>query len=355
MGNIYLDNIIFNLQKSGGGSVYWGELIQRFNSIDNFKFISPNLLSDNIVVNKLSLNNVLFEKNIPLDILRYLPLSVKIEEFSMFHSSYYRFSAQKNIFNITTVHDFVYEYYYSGIRKFIHHKQKALAVKNSTAIICISESTRNDLFKFYPDLIKNKRIEVIHNGVSDDFFITEDKRSINHLNIEDFKYVLYVGHRSTYKNFIFTVEVLANLPKEYKLLIVGNALLKEEISLLEFKLAHRYVFVGNVSNTQLNQIYNNVECLLYPSSYEGFGIPVIEAFKCGCPVIAQNIPVISEITGDYEMLVHGLNLNKFVKQILMLKNQKFKSNIIDVGVEKSTKFSWDKCSSEVLSIYNTIR
>jgi glycosyltransferase involved in cell wall biosynthesis len=351
----YFDNIIFFLQKSGGGSVYWGELIKRFSCDTDSVFIQPKLDTENIVFNQIELNNTIKEIEIPLNILRYLPLTIKIDDGSIFHSSFYRYSIQKGVKNVTTVHDFTNERFSKGLSRFVHHKQKGLAVKNSSGIICISQKTKNDLYEFYPHFMKGKMVEVIYNGVSDDFFLINDKESI----LKDFqselhRYVLFIGHRSYYKNFDFAVEVIKNLPQEYKLLIVGNPLTELEKIMLEKNISNKYYFLGNISNKMLNEIYNISECLLYPSNYEGFGIPVIEAFKSGCPVIAQRIAVLEEITNDAAILVDGLNKNNFIDKIKQLKNDRFKSELINLGISQADKFSWERCTQEVNNFYETI-
>ena len=352
----YFDNIIYFLQKSGGGSVYWGEITKRFvNDPDSF-FIQPALTSENIVYRQLEFKNTIREKKFPLKILRYTPLTVPVNPDSIFHSSYYRYCGQKGVKNVVTVHDFTHEHFAKGLPRFVHHTQKGIAVKKAAGIICISEKTKNDLYAFYPEYVKGKKVEVIYNGVSDDFYLINDisAKQNRRLPEDKFKCVLYIGHRTNYKNFNFTVEVIKNLPNEYKLLIVGNELTNEENIFLEKNIKGKYIFLGNLTNHELNEIYNISECLLYPSSYEGFGIPVIEAFKCGCPVIAQKIPVIEEISAEAALLVEDLSIKKFINAISELKNVNFKSGLIKAGIKQAEKYSWFKCSTEVNKFYETI-
>ena len=353
--NKYFDNIIFYLQKSGGGSVYWGELIKRFLTNSNNHFIEPDCKTSNIFYINNQFNKILENKFIPLNILRYLPITIKLEENSIFHSSYYRISKQSTIKNVVTVHDFVYEKYYSGIPKYIHHNQKKIAISNATGIICISNSTKNDLINYFPELVRKKRIEVIYNGVSDIFNklnISENK--VLFPELLNVKCILFVGHRSIYKNFKFAVELLSCLPKDYKLGIVGKELTKEEKQMLNKKIPNKFIFFGNVSNEELNQIYNFSHCLLYPSSYEGFGIPVIEAFKSGCPVIAQNIDSIKEISKNNALLVNGLDKTKFLNQIISLNDINFREDKILCGIDISNDYSWNKCYSLVDQFYKSI-
>jgi mannosyltransferase len=352
----YFDNILFFLQRSGGGSVYWGELMKRFNSFnsDSTTFIQPNAETSNIILPHLKLTPVLKEKSIPVSILRYLPLSISLPESAIFHSSYYRYTTQKSVSNFVTVHDFIYENYRSGVAKFIHAKQKAAAIKHSKGIVCISQNTRKDLLKYYPSLTRHKKIQIIYNGVSEDFKILPEEELRNsgyYLLFRQHNYLLYIGHRTVYKNFDFAIEVVKELPEKYKLAIVGNPLNEQELKVLQQKLGNRFLFLGNISNSQLNHIYNLSHCLLYPSNYEGFGIPILEANRSGCPVVAQNVSSIPEILSCRFMLVDGLNINDFKNKILALENSTLRSDIILEGYNNSLQFSWDKCFKELNDFY----
>ena len=354
--NIYLDNIIFYLQKYGGISVYWEELAKRIISNGNVNFIQPNKISDNIFYQNLSLGGVINEQNIPLAILRYLPLTVEIPGDSIFHSSYYRYSNSKDVKNVVTIHDFIYELYGNGISKFVHHEQKKRAVHNSKGIICISNSTRDDLTRFFSNKLKGKNITTIYNGVSECFFYIADKVSlkIGYPEVIESRLILFVGKRSHYKNFRLAVLVIKELPKEYKLAIVGNELNSTEKEFLYKNIPNRYIYFGNVSTNKLNEIYNIAECLIYPSNYEGFGIPIVEAFKCYCPVIAKKCPASEEISGGAAILIDNNNITSFRNEIIQLNMGSNKDYLTTLGYEVSKKYSWEKCYRETFEFYSSL-
>ena len=162
---IIYDNIIFSLQKAGGISVYWYELIKRLQNKNNVLFFEKN--NENIFSKNLNIKTHI-ESRLPIKILRYLPFLKNLPEKYIFHSSYYRVSLQKNVLNIVTVYDFTYEFFRRGVAKTIHSLQKGFAINNADGIICISENTKKDLLKFYPN-VDEEKVKVIYNGVVDEF------------------------------------------------------------------------------------------------------------------------------------------------------------------------------------------
>ncbi len=349
---INYDNIIYSLQKAGGISIYWTELIKRIVKKDNVSFYesqNSNIFRKEIVIVTKE------ESGINFNILRYLPFIKKLPSKSIFHSSYYRVALQKDVVNITTVHDFTYEYFRSGLAKYIHVWQKGFAIKKSDGIICVSENTKKDLIKFYP-MIDESKIKVIYNGVGDEFINLENPKEYltdEFERLKDKKYILYIGDRSSYKNFDIAVEVLKKL-NDYSLVVVGG----KDFSTTELEnmvdIKDRVYHFRGIGGDKLNTLYNNAFCLLYPSSYEGFGIPISEAMKAGCPVVSTNISSIPEVAGDSGLLVDEIKVDSFKNEIKKLENNEFRSELINKGLEQSKKFSWDKCFDDTYSFYQEV-
>jgi mannosyltransferase len=352
--NIVLDNIIFSLQKSGGISVVWSEMVKRLLlKSDNLSFLEYNKSMNNIFRQKLSIEGCeILSANYPIfQVQRYLNPVINNKNPFLFHSSYYRVSKNKKAINFTTVHDFTYEYFVPGLKKQIHSMQKRIAIQNSDYIICISENTKKDLLKFIPN-VDSSKIFVIHNGVSDDFYPLPPNTSYK-LPFKKYDYLLFVGSRVSYKNFDLVLDVVSHT--DFNLIIVGAPLTEKEKSYMNKKKINetKYQCLSNITNQELNILYNYAFSLIYPSSYEGFGLPVLEAQKAGCPVVAYNNSSIPEIIGLERMLVDNLTFDSFISKLDVLSQKENREVIIKEGLINSNKYTWDDTFNKLYSLYQT--
>ena len=304
---VTFDNIIFSLQRYGGISVVWTELLNRA------------LADKDLAVKELDYHQI------PMRFMeRYRIPAYKAETPSVFHSSYFRVLPQKGVYNVTTVHDLTYHFYRRGLAKAVHLWEEERALKNSEAVICVSENTKRDLLRFYP-WVKEENIYVVYNGVGDEFYPIK--------SVEKKGYLLFIGNSQVpYKHFDVAQEVARKTG-------------------LELKVA------AHVTREQLNIMYNEALCLLYPSDYEGFGIPILEAQKAGCPVIAQNNSSIPEVMGEGGFMVAPGALTRMADEmadkVRLILSQSMQP-VIEKGMQNAGRFTWDKTYTQTKHVYEDI-
>lgn len=345
---IILDNIGFSLQRMGGLSVVWGALLNTLKK-SNLSYICMEYPWDKLNEVRRSLVGINVEQchSKHLQIERYLDPPIVNNKPFIFHSSHYRICKNKCAINVTTVHDFTYEKYRKGLPLWVHSWQKFRAIRKADIVVCISENTKRDVLHYLPD-IDEKKIRIIYNGVSTDYKVLDTDKYTNLGN-----YVVFVGSRQPYKQFDLVVQSLKDT--QYKLAIVGGALNEEEERFVNEVLGKdNYVQLGYLSNLELNELYNKAVCLAYPSAYEGFGIPVLEAQRAGCPVIAYNASSIPEIIGKTPLLLDELSIVDFRSKLEILKDKTTRNEIIVTGLENSKRFSWERMGNEYVALYKEL-
>ncbi|WP_067515006.1 glycosyltransferase family 4 protein [Endozoicomonas ascidiicola] len=352
---ILLDNIVFEIQKAGGISAVWSAVLNELNERHAECTVLENpTCKDNIFYQEISQAKIVEDIG-NLTLRRYQDVKCK-ENITLFHSSYFRVHASKKIKNIVTVHDFVYEKYDKGIRKYIHLFQKKHALKRADVIICVSENTKADLLTYHP-WIDNSIVRVIHNGVDKEFkpLLNTDENP----RISEPPYLLYVGGRNIHKNFKAALQLLTcdeSVKLSLHLKVVGGGVFSESERLLikELKLSNRVKHYSNINNHELNHFYNNAYALIYPSFYEGFGIPPLEAMAAGCPVICSNVSSIPEVVGNAGLMFDPHTPEEAEEYLVKLQDSSFRDSVINQGLLRASQFSWEKTGRETVNLYKEL-
>ena len=352
--DLIYDNIVFAIQNHGGVSVVWEELLNRAGKELDAKYIDVDTTKvNNYNRKRIDIpNDKIISKISCSRISRYMPVRLSSDKSFIFHSSYYRYCTNRNAINITTVHDFTYELFRSGLQQKVHTWQKFSAIRHSDAVVCISENTKRDLLRLLPDVDESK-VYVIYNGISEKFHQLHENTAMYQLPFSSNSYLIFIGRRDEYKNFDIVVKALSKT--KWNLLIIGSQLNKNEENFVQsFLPKERYKCVSNIDDEILNLYYNYAAALLYPSSYEGFGLPVLEAQRAGCPVIAYNASSIPEVIGCTPLLIDNLTEAEIVSKINLLNDVALIEDIKIEGLRNVQRFSWDKMAQQYIELYNEV-
>ncbi|AAM30350.1 mannosyltransferase [Methanosarcina mazei Go1] len=367
--NILYDYSIFHLQRYGGISRYFYELINR---ISLNKEASINVF-EGFHINEYGLsgnkNNFNLYKGYKIPYIKYIYNVVKLDpiwfrmtyshmgNLDIFHPTYYREDLDKfrNSAVVITVHDMIHELYKDQFSKYDPTtKYKRLSVNAADAIICVSENTKKDIIRIYN--VPEEKIWVVYHGSSLNKIKSLDMDKFTKENSLKKPYLLYVGNRDGYKNFSLLMNVYAaHFADDFNLLCFGGGNFKETelILLTKYNLLDKVIHV-NGSDDFLAALYKKAFCLIYPSLYEGFGIPPLEAMSLGCPVIASNTSSIPEVVGNGGILFDPLSEEDLTRSIDSLMNHRSRSRLILKGFQQEKKFSWDKTASETFNVYKSI-
>ena len=350
---IYLDNIIFNLQQSGGISRYWYNI--------NKYLIDQNIEFSNVIYSNTKNffnihNNTPIKKKLAF-IDRYLPCKIDSNKKFIFHSSYYRYCNNINSINVVTVYDFIYEKFKPRLPKLIHSLQKKDTIQRAKKIICISENTKRDLLEFYKN-IDEKKVDVIGLGVDENIFRIKKNKNLPNkfLNLDNQKYILFLANPThEYKNFKIVDSVISYF-EDIKIVIINNSKFEDFKHLVSNKNLNKVYLFDTVSDEELNILYNSAMCLFYPSLYEGFGIPIIESMMAGCPVITFSNSSMRELVKDYYLdISHNKDsISKIIDIVKKLNELDFKKKIEQSGIKISQNYTWNKCGQKTLNIYNSL-
>ncbi len=265
---------------------------------------------------------------------------------------------------VVTVHDLAFRFFPETFPKKTRAKLNLLlgvAVGKADRIITISESTKRDLLRAFRDLDESK-VHVIPHGIDAEFFggaVSDTDRDIilGRYGLRPGSYMLYVGAIQPRKNLIRLVEafeVAKHTHPDMKLVIVGEqAWLSDPIvaRLEQSPYAADILRIGQVSMRELPTWFQNARLFAFPSLYEGFGLPVLEAFAAGTPVLTSNVSSLPEVGGDAALFVDPYETRSIAEALVRLwDDTSLREELIKKGKERVETFSWDHCARETLSV-----
>ena len=240
------------------------------------------------------------------------------------------------------------------------------AIKNADKIIAVSNSTKKDLLRFYPK-ISAEKIQVIRHGFDSELFskkisAEEQEKFRAKYKLTDTPYLLYVGAIQPRKNLIALVDAFVKLKESgaypaLKLVLAGAPAWKAEETLEAIEASaysKEIILTGGVDFSDLMKFYQCAEIFIFPSLYEGFGIPILEAFASRVPVICANNSSLPEVAGEAALYFKSGDTGDLSEKIIkILENDSEKKRLIENGLVQLRKFSWEKCAKETLDFIKT--
>jgi len=355
-------NIFYN-QRYGGISRYYTSIIKELiKKKIKLKIFSP--IYKNRYLSKIHNDYIsgYFLRHYPTpyyltELIEYISFyQIQNSDFDIIHDTNYSRKTldikKKKI--VVTVYDLIHEKFSNLYNKNLEIKKKV--IEKADKIICISENTKRDLLEYYN--LSEKKISIIHLGCNHfDFNISQNSKEISHLIPE--KFILFVGSREKYKNF----DILLNsyhrakeINKKYKLVCFGGGKFskneKKKISDLSLQ-AKVFNFLGE--DSLLSELYLKASLFVFPSNYEGFGIPIIEAMLHGCPVLASNIKVFYEVSKNSINFFKKGDENSLVNELIKLLGGNFDLNVNKKNLKLiADNYSWENCASQTLKIYEDL-
>ncbi|MGM0612199.1 MAG: glycosyltransferase family 4 protein [Bacteroidota bacterium] len=261
--------------------------------------------------------------------------------------------------SIAVMHDLNFEHYPKDLPFLIRHYYKQMFprfAKKATKIVTVSEYSATDIASQYN--IDKSKISVAYNGANDLFApgTEAEKKDTRNQLTEGKPYLLFVGALHPRKNInnmlkAFDRYKTANPEDPVKLVLAGekmwwNKTMESTFNSMQHKTD--IIFSGRMNSEELRKAYGAAEALLYISYFEGFGIPIIEAYRCHTPVITSNVTSMPEVAGDGALYVDPFDNESVVKAIHKLRNDsELRKQLVNAGIEKSKQFSWDYTAKNI--------
>lgn len=293
----------------------------------------------------------------------FFPDIIKKSKIDLFHSTHYTVPVMyfgKMVVSIYDLIHLVYPEYLSSKPAYFYAKfMISTACRKAKKIITISKNTKNDIIKYFH--MKPQKIEITYPAVSGDFNPSPAKSEIMKKKYE--KYILYVGAIRPHKNILLLIDAFFKLKREkkmeHKLILIGKGKIpyiyevRKKIS--DFAIGNEVIIMEEIEQDKIVDFYRGADLFVFPSLYEGFGLPPLEAMACGCPVVCSNTSSLPEVVGDSALTVSPTAADELVSAIYKVNTDaNLRNNLVKKGLERAKMFSWKKMAEETLKIYGEV-
>jgi glycosyltransferase involved in cell wall biosynthesis len=236
------------------------------------------------------------------------------------------------------------------------------ALKKAQFVVTVSENTKRDLIAYCG--LPEEKIRVIYNGISEKFKsygIDEKKKCRNNFGLPDKEecYVVLITGSLQYKNHTTSFKVVEmlqqKLSKPVQLVILKGKANLFEVDFSKYNFTNPPLILSGLDNCRIVELYNAVDCLLFPSLYEGFGWPPLEAMACGTPVVSSNVASLPEIIDQAGLMASPYDTIKLTEAAAsLLENKELREEYVKKGLSQASKFSWSRCASEFEELYTQL-
>lgn len=264
---------------------------------------------------------------------------------------------------VMTVHDLAFyhhpEYMDAPTLRFYKGFYRRSA-QSADAVLAISDATKKDMMKFWD--VPADRIHVVHHGVGKEFFERKAEAEISAAlkkNGISGRYYLAVGELNHRKNLHTLIRAFTKCPSDMKLVLCGKAQKGGYSGSLE-KIASelgvlgRVAFTGRVSFDEMRCLYQRASAFVFPSLYEGFGLPILEAQASGAPVVCSDNSSLPEVAGDGALLVPATDVDKMAEAMAKALEDKARTALVDKGFENARRFTWERTADGTVAVYNRV-
>ena len=350
----YIRNLVENLIRIDKENEYYLYILDiQYPYYNKFKNI------ENVKLRLLPIKNPLLR--IPL-----LGLKTYVDKIDILHVQYVAppFYSGKLV---VMIHDIGFVHYPECFRRHEYIRQKLLIpinIKKADIVLTDSISSKADIVNIYNP--EEAKVKVIYHGVTSEYTTLADLKNAKGIltgfyEIES-NFILFVGRIDARKNIGSLINAFLFLKEKenisHKLVIAGKKDFLPDRLLRELKNSeydNDIIFTGYIQDEHLPLLYNLADVFVYPSLYEGFGLPCLEAMACGCPVVASNISSIPEVIGDAGMLIDPANVQEMASAIYeIISKKELKEDLRNKGLLRATQFSWENTAKKTLEVYYSI-
>jgi glycosyltransferase involved in cell wall biosynthesis len=280
----------------------------------------------------------------------------EIQAHSVFHTSYFRQCPVPGIPSVVVVHDMVCE-----VMPHLFAKNPSLeisikleAFEKADAIIAISDNTKKDFLLFYPEF--QNKVSVVKHGADHLAFSGEKKQIVSRFECQE-PFALFVGDRVGYKNFYTLMDAVGveTWPQGLALWVAGPRFSSAELAAMRYRgLSERIQHLGMVDEAELDWLYRNTACFIFPSLFEGFGFPILEAQARSAPVLANDMPIFHEVGGNAFLPCDCRNPALLAKAVSDLTHAGRRECLIEAGLENVKRYSWAETARKTKAVWDSV-